>query len=117
MPELTEPMLATYVLIVVRLSTALVVMPMFGARGVPAHTKIVLARCLGQVVVPLRWQLALPRGVGVRARGVLPAIGGRAAAAMAPSVPLPMARPTSAWARAGASLMPSPTIPTVLPWD
>ncbi len=34
------------------------------------------------------------------------------AASMAASVPVPMARPTSARARAGASLMPSPTIPT-----
>ncbi len=31
---------------------------------------------------------------------------------MATSVPVPMAMPTSAWARAGASLMPSPTMPT-----
>ncbi len=34
---------------------------------------------------------------------------------MATSVPLPMAMPTSAWARAGASLMPSPTKATLLP--
>ncbi|OQA64375.1 MAG: hypothetical protein BWY37_02069 [Firmicutes bacterium ADurb.Bin262] len=34
---------------------------------------------------------------------------------MAMSVPAPMAMPTSARARAGASLMPSPIIPTVLP--
>jgi hypothetical protein len=34
------------------------------------------------------------------------------AASMATSVPVPMANPTSAWARAGASLMPSPTMPT-----
>jgi hypothetical protein len=31
---------------------------------------------------------------------------------MATSVPVPMAIPTSAWASAGASLMPSPTMPT-----
>ena len=37
------------------------------------------------------------------------------AASMATSVPVPMARPTSAWARAGASLMPSPTMPTRRP--
>ena len=36
-------------------------------------------------------------------------------AAIATSVPVPMAIPRSAWARAGASLMPSPTIATVLP--
>ena len=34
---------------------------------------------------------------------------------MATSVPVPIAEPTSACARAGASLMPSPTIPTILP--
>jgi len=34
------------------------------------------------------------------------------AAAIATSVPVPMAMPTSAWASAGASLMPSPTIAT-----
>ena len=34
------------------------------------------------------------------------------AGAMATSVPAPMAMPTSAWARAGASLTPSPTIET-----
>ena len=34
------------------------------------------------------------------------------AASMATSVPVPMAMPTSAWARAGASLMPSPTMAT-----
>ena len=33
------------------------------------------------------------------------------AASMATSVPVPMAMPTSAWASAGASLMPSPTMP------
>mmetsp|Transcript_1320 Transcript_1320/g.3820 ORF Transcript_1320/g.3820 Transcript_1320/m.3820 type:complete len:471 (+) Transcript_1320:480-1892(+) len=37
------------------------------------------------------------------------------AASMAMSVPLPMARPRSAWARAGASLMPSPTMATICP--
>ena len=35
---------------------------------------------------------------------------------MATSVPAPMARPTSARARAGASLMPSPTMATRFPW-
>ena len=34
---------------------------------------------------------------------------------MATSVPVPMAMPRSAWASAGASLMPSPTIATTLP--
>ncbi len=34
---------------------------------------------------------------------------------MATSVPAPMAMPTSARARAGASLMPSPTMATFLP--
>ena len=37
------------------------------------------------------------------------------AASMATSVPEPIATPTSAWARAGASLMPSPTIATTRP--
>ena len=36
-------------------------------------------------------------------------------AAIATSVPVPMAMPRSAWASAGASLMPSPTIATTLP--
>ena len=36
---------------------------------------------------------------------------------IATSVPLPMAMPTSACTRAGASLMPSPTIATILPSD
>ena len=36
-------------------------------------------------------------------------------ASMAMSVPVPMAMPTSAWARAGASLMPSPTMATTAP--
>src|SRR5579859_1480305 len=37
------------------------------------------------------------------------------AASMATSVPVPMARPTSAAARAGASLIPSPVMPTLRP--
>ena len=36
---------------------------------------------------------------------------------MATSVPVPIARPTSAWASAGASFIPSPTIPTVSPFS
>src|SRR5574341_1320680 len=36
-------------------------------------------------------------------------------ASMATSVPVPMAMPTSAWARAGASLMPSPAMATLRP--
>ena len=35
---------------------------------------------------------------------------------MATSAPVPMATPTSAWASAGASLMPSPTMATRCPW-
>ena len=38
------------------------------------------------------------------------------AASMATSVPEPMAIPTSAWASAGASLIPSPTMAVILPW-
>lgn len=37
------------------------------------------------------------------------------AASTATSVPVPMAMPTSAWARAGESLTPSPTIATFIP--
>src|SRR5215208_174540 len=44
-----------------------------------------------------------------------PEISVRSAASIATSVPVPMATPTSALARAGASLMPSPTIATTLP--
>ena len=36
-------------------------------------------------------------------------------ASMATSVPVPMATPRSAWASAGASLMPSPTMATTSP--
>ena len=36
-------------------------------------------------------------------------------ASMATSVPVPMATPRSAWASAGASLMPSPTMATLRP--
>src|SRR6266511_2184512 len=39
----------------------------------------------------------------------------RSDASMATSVPVPIARPRSAWARAAASLTPSPTIATTLP--
>src|SRR3712207_8721378 len=39
----------------------------------------------------------------------------RSAASIATSVPVPVATPTSARARAGASLIPSPTIATTLP--
>ena len=60
-------------------------------------------------------------GVGIRDAGAfesamafgtprrLPDISTTSAASMATSVPVPTARPTSASARAGASLMPSPT--------
>ena len=39
------------------------------------------------------------------------------AASKAMSAPAPMAMPTSALVRAGASLMPSPTMATVPVWD
>ncbi len=42
-----------------------------------------------------------------------PLINVTGAAAMATSVPVPIAMPTSACARAGASLMPSPTMATI----
>ena len=45
----------------------------------------------------------------------LPLISVTSLASMATSVPVPMAKPTSAWASAGASLTPSPTMPTRLP--
>ena len=63
MPELTEPMLLTYVLIVVRLSTALVIMPMFGAVGVPPHTKVSLALFMGLILVPLAPAVELAPGL------------------------------------------------------
>ena len=44
-----------------------------------------------------------------------PDISNTSAVSMATSVPVPMATPTSAWARAGASLMPSPTKATRWP--
>lgn len=43
---------AVYLLAVVRLSAALVVIPLFGAQGVPAQTKIGLALLLGLIVLP-----------------------------------------------------------------
>ena len=43
-----------------------------------------------------------------------PEMSVRSAASMATSVPVPMAMPTSACASAGASLMPSPTMPDPL---
>lgn len=43
---------AIYLLAVVRLSAAIVVMPLFGAQGVPAQTKIGLALLLGLIVLP-----------------------------------------------------------------
>ena len=39
------------------------------------------------------------------------------AEAIATSVPAPIARPTSAWAKAGASFTPSPTMATLRPFD
>ncbi len=44
-----------------------------------------------------------------------PRIKVTSALSMATSVPEPMAKPTSAWANAGASLMPSPVMPTISP--
>ena len=44
-----------------------------------------------------------------------PEISVTSAASIATSVPVPIAMPTSAWASAGASLMPSPTMPTCGP--
>ena len=44
-----------------------------------------------------------------------PLISVTGAAAIATSVPVPIARPTSACARAGASFIPSPTIATIWP--
>ena len=52
---------------------------------------------------------------GRRPRVSAPEIKVMSAASMATSVPVPMASPTSAWASAGASLMPSPTMPTRAP--
>ncbi len=45
-----------------------------------------------------------------------PRINVTSAASMAISVPVPIATPTSAWTKAGASLIPSPTIPTTRPF-
>ena len=60
----------------------------------------------------VRRLMAMVRGMPVR----LPLDRITSAVSMATSVPVPMAMPTSAWARAGASLMPSPTMPTFLPF-
>ena len=59
---LTEALLASYVLIVVRLSAALVVMPMFGGHQVPPHTKIGLALFLGLIIAPLQGPLLVAAG-------------------------------------------------------
>ena len=43
---------ATFLLVLARLSAALVVIPLFGMQGVPAHTKIGLAVLLSLIVLP-----------------------------------------------------------------
>ena len=59
MVGISDPLLATYLLIVVRLSAALVVMPMFGARGIPPQTKVGLALLMGLILLPLQEPVAL----------------------------------------------------------
>lgn len=54
MVGIEDGLLATYMLIVVRLSAALVVMPMFGARSIPPQTKIGLALVMGLILLPLQ---------------------------------------------------------------
>lgn len=61
---LTEPLLLSYALIVVRLSAALVVMPMFGGPQVPPHTKVGLALFMGLIIVPLQGPVELAPGMG-----------------------------------------------------
>ena len=61
---LTEALLVSYVLIVVRLTTALVLLPMFGGRGVPPHTKIGLGLFMALVIVPLQGPVELDPGLG-----------------------------------------------------
>ena len=60
---LPEALLPTYLLIAVRFSAAIVVMPVFGARGVPPHTKVGLALFLALVMLPLQEPVALPDGL------------------------------------------------------
>ena len=64
MVGIDDALLATYLLIVVRLSAALVVMPMFGARGVPPQTKVGLALLMGLVLLPLQ-EVVEPSNGGV----------------------------------------------------
>ncbi len=68
---LTEPLLAAYLLIVVRISVALVLMPMFGGQQVPPHTKIGLGLFLGLIVLPLQEAVTLPPGAGPLLLGIL----------------------------------------------
>src|SRR5680860_161953 len=59
--------------------------------------------------------VARDRSIAVTSPERAPEIKVMSEDSMATSVPVPMAEPTSAWARAGASLMPSPTMPTTRP--
>jgi hypothetical protein len=59
--------------------------------------------------------VARERSMAVTSPERAPEIKVMSEASMATSVPVPMAIPTSAWARAGASLMPSPTMATTRP--
>ncbi len=45
---------ANFLLVLARISAAVIVMPLFGARGVPSQTKIGLALLLALIVVPLQ---------------------------------------------------------------
>ena len=59
--------------------------------------------------------VARDRAIAVDTPVSEPEIKVMSAASMATSVPVPIASPTSAWANAGASLIPSPTMPTRAP--
>ena len=51
---------ATFLLVLARLSAAIVAIPLFGARGVPPQAKIGLALLLSLIVLPLQQQPLTP---------------------------------------------------------
>ena len=80
--------------------------------GILNHTGSVKPATLEGRIVRL---VARLRTIAVATPRGSPRISATSAASRATSAPVPIAMPTSAWASAGASLMPSPTIATTRP--
>ena len=76
---LTNDLLATFLLVTVRLSTAIVVLPAFGAQGTPPQTKVGLALFMALILTPLAGPVDLPPGLApVAAAAVREALVGLA---------------------------------------